>query len=455
MASHTATLSRRTKVLYGVGDIGFSLTSTLIGVYLLLFLTDVVGLRPALAGLAILIGKQWDWVNDPLVGHLSDRTRSRWGRRRPFLLFGFVPFGLVFALLWWRPPIEGQIALAVYYAFMYVLYDTVATFVYMPYFALTPELTSDYDERTALTTYRMAFSILGSLVAFTVPWLIIGSFRPENADAVFRNGVLFAALSAVPLLLTFVGTTERPGLQAAPRPDLRASLRAAAQNRPFTMAAALYLLTWLTVSIVQGVLLYFIKYWLGMEGQSDALFAVIFVTALLMLPLWQWAARRKDKRLAYAYGIGWWAAVQLVLVLVAPGTPAAVIYALGALAGVGVAAAHVLPWAIIPDTVEWDEAHTGQRHEGMFYSLVMLAEKAAAGLALGAVGVALDWAGYIPNAVVQPARALTAIRVLTGPVPAALLCGGIALALLFPLGRQQHRDLVQRLASDRVHSPGG
>jgi len=336
MASHTATLSRRTKVLYGVGDIGFSLTSTLIGVYLLLFLTDVVGLRPALAGLAILIGKQWDWVNDPLVGHLSDRTRSRWGRRRPFLLFGFVPFGLVFALLWWRPPIEGQIALAVYYAFMYVLYDTVATFVYMPYFALTPELTSDYDERTALTTYRMAFSILGSLVAFTVPWLIIGSFRPENADAVFRNGVLFAALSAVPLLLTFVGTTERPGLQAAPRPDLRASLRAAAQNRPFTMAAALYLLTWLTVSIVQGVLLYFIKYWLGMEGQSDALFAVIFVTALLMLPLWQWAARRKDKRLAYAYGIGWWAAVQLVLVLVAPGTPAAVIYALGVALPVGI-----------------------------------------------------------------------------------------------------------------------
>ncbi|NLD45026.1 MAG: MFS transporter [Chloroflexi bacterium] len=450
-------LSLRTKVLYGLGDTGFSLTSTLIGVFFLLFLTDVVGLRPALAGLAIFVAKQWDWINDPLVGYISDRTRSRWGRRRPFLLFGAIPFAVVFALMWWRPPIASQSGLAVYYGGVYVLYDTIATFVYMPYFALTPELTLDYDERTALTTYRMAFSIIGSLITFIVPWMIIGSFRPENSSRVLLNGILFAVLSALPLLGTFAGTRERPDLAAASQPGLRNSLRAALGNRPFRMVAALYLLTWLTVSVVQAVLLYFLKYWLGMEGQSDTIFAVIFVTALVVLPFWQWASRRTEKRQAYMYGIGFWAAVQILLGLVRPGAPVGLILGLGALAGIGVSAAHVLPWSMIPDTIEWGQAETGSRHEGMFYSLVMLAEKAAAGLALFLVGVALDWAGYVPNATQQAPSALTAIRALTGPLPALLLCGGILLAVRFPLGRAQHLALRERLAlaaQDATDYPG-
>jgi len=443
-------LARRTKLLYGIGDAGFSLTSTLLAVYYLLFLTDVVGLRPDLAGLAIGIARQWDWVNDPLIGHISDRTRSRWGRRRPFLLFGFVPFAIVFALMWWRPPIQGQGWLAAYYAAMYILYDTVATFVYMPYFALTPELTPDYDERTALTTYRMAFSILGSLVAFTVPWMIIGTFRPENAARIWLNGVIFAVLSALPLFLTFLGTREDPQLVMEAQPSLVESLKAAVKNRPFVFSAGIFLLTWLAVDVIQAILLYFIKYWLYLEEQSDTIFAVIFVTALIALPLWEWASRHTNKRLAYIWGIAFWAAVQIVLVLVKPGTPLTVIFGLGAFAGVGVAAAHVLPWSIIPDSVEWDELRTGQRHEGMFYSLVMLLQKIAAGLALPLIGVSLQWAGYAPNVAEQQPGALTAIRAMTGPVPALLLCGGIAFAAFYPLGRQGHRQLREELSRRRA-----
>jgi GPH family glycoside/pentoside/hexuronide:cation symporter len=123
---------------------------------------------------------------------------------------------------------------------------------------------------------------------------------------------------------------------------------------------------------------------------------------------------------------------------------------MGALAGVGVAAAHVLPWSIIPDSVEWDELQTGQRHEGMFYSLVMLMQKAASGLALPLVGLALQWAGYAPNAMVQKPSALTAIRVMTGPVPALFLCGGIAFAALYPISRQGHRQVREELARRRL-----
>ena len=202
-------LSRSTKLVYGAGDLGFSLTSTIIGAYFLFFLIDVVSIKPALAGVAILVGRTWDYINDPIIGHLSDRTRSRWGRRRPFLRFGALTFALSFFLMWYRPPFEGQVALAVYYAAAYVLFDAAATFVYMPYFALTPELTDDYDERTSLTSYRMFFSIFGSLLAFTVPLMIVGTFTPENAARVLLMAGIFGIISALPLLLVFFRTEEK------------------------------------------------------------------------------------------------------------------------------------------------------------------------------------------------------------------------------------------------------
>ena len=220
-------LSRRTKFLYGIGDTGFSLTGTILGAYFAIFLTDVVGVRPGIAAVAIFVGRTWDYVNDPLIGHISDRTRTRWGRRRPFLLFGPLPFALAFTLLWYRPPLQSDLLLAIYYAAAYVLFDAAATFVYMPYFALTPELTPDYDERTALTSYRMFFSILGSLVAFTVPAMIVGGFAPQNAPRVLLMGLIFGLVSALPLWLTFLGTRERGDYMALEQPALLQSLRAA------------------------------------------------------------------------------------------------------------------------------------------------------------------------------------------------------------------------------------
>jgi GPH family glycoside/pentoside/hexuronide:cation symporter len=203
----TEHLPRLTKLIYGSGDTGFSLTTTIVAAYFAVFLTDVVGMAPAVAAAAIFIGRSWDYVNDPLIGYISDRTRSRWGRRRPFLLFGALPFALAFTLMWWKPPFHG-FGLAAWYAGAYLLFDTAATFVYMPYFALTPELTSDYDERTSLTSYRMFFSILGSLAAFTVPLAIIGAFRPENSSKILLNGAIFGLIAAIPLLLVFFGSAR-------------------------------------------------------------------------------------------------------------------------------------------------------------------------------------------------------------------------------------------------------
>jgi len=442
-------LPRRTKLLYGVGDTGFSLTSTILGAFFAIFLTDVVGISPGVAAVAIFAGRSWDYINDPLIGHISDRTRTRWGRRRPFLLFGALPFALAFTMLWWRPPFERDLALAIYYAVAYVVFDASATFVYMPYFALTPELTPDYDERTALTSYRMFFSILAGLIAFTVPLMVVGTFDPQNAERFLLMGGLFGLASALPLFLTFVGTRERRAFMAIEQPDLRESLGAAYRNRPFVFGLIIFLLTWVAMDVLQSTLIYFIKYCLGRESQSDLIMGVIFATAVVALPFWEWASRRWSKRWAYVFGIAFWAVVQLVLVTLTPGSPLSLLLFLCVLAGIGVGAAHVLPWSIIPDAIEWDELRTGKRHEGIFYSLVTLTKKATSSIAIPLALVLLDAAGYQANSMEQSTSVVRMVRILAGPIPAALLCAGILFAVLYPLDRESYVRVCCELERQR------
>jgi GPH family glycoside/pentoside/hexuronide:cation symporter len=447
MSNH---LPRRTKLLYGSGDLGFSLTSTIIGAFFALFLTDVVGISPGAAGTAIFVGSTWDYVNDPIMGYLSDRTRTRWGRRRPYLLFGALPFALAFTMLWWHPPLEHELFLAIYYAAAYVVFDASATLIYMPYFALTPELTADYDERTSLTSYRMFFSILGSLLAFTIPWFLVESFQPQNAPRVLRMGVLFAVASALPLLLVFFGTREREEYMQQKQPTLRQSLRVALGNKPFVYGLLIFLMTWIAVVILQDSLAYFIKHVVHREADSELIMATVFVTAIVALPLWNWVSQRSSKRWAYIGGIAFWAVVQIVLVTVTTDTSLAVILFLCFLAGIGVAAAHVLPWAIIPDSIEWGELQTGERHEGMLYSLVTLLRKAATSIAIPATLWLLHFTGYDGLAEQQPASAQVGLRIVVGPIPAVLLCLGIVFAYFYPLTRRKHAEVVRELESRRT-----
>lgn len=443
-------LTRGEKILYGSGDIGFSLTTTILGAYFAIFLVDVVGLRPGYAAVAVFIGKSWDYVNDPLVGYLSDRTRTRWGRRRPYLLFGALPLALTFTMLWWRPDFEKTSALLIYYTLAYLLFEASATLLYMPYFALTPELTSDYDERTSLTSYRMFFSILGSLLAFTLPLLIVGSFSPENAPRVVLMGAIFGLASALPMLLVFFGTREKESYLELDKPSLRKSLRSAWKNVPFRYGLGIFLATWIAVDILQASLLFFIKYVIQREPQNDLIMASIFVVAMFALPIWNWVSKKWSKRYAYMYGIAFWALVQLVLITVTPTTNLNLILFLCALAGIGVAAAHVLPWAILPDAVEWDEYQTGARHEGVFYSLTTLARKIASSIALPLILILLDLTGYQPNAVNQNPQALWGIRLVIGPIPAVLLGLGIFIAYKYPLDRKEFLRIVEILKVRRA-----
>ncbi len=441
-------LSFWTKLIYGTGDLGFSMNNSIIAAYFPIFMMDVIGISPGLVAIILFVGRSWDYVNDPIIGFLSDRTRTRWGRRRPFLLFGALPFALSFILLWLSPNFS-QTGLIIYYSVGYIIYEAMATIVYMPYYALTPELTEDYDERTQLTSFRMLFNILGSLTAYIFPMMVIGSMVPANTKRVLLMSVIAGAIAATPLIGVFLGTREKNEYVREEKPKLIPSLKAAFKNRPFIFGAGIYLLTWMTILVVETNLLIYIKYIIHREERSIIIMASIFITAIFALPLWNWASKHWNKRLAYIIGIAFWAVVMMVLIMVSAETPFWVIIVLCVMAGIGVSAAQVLPWSIIPDAIEWDEWKTYERHEGMFYSLITLMGKIANSIAVPLSLVVLELTGYQAASTVQPDSALMGIRLLIGPIPAVLLTGGIVFAIFYPLSRKDHKKIVEELRQRR------
>jgi len=352
-------------------------------------------------------------------------------------------------MMWYRPPFEGQWALVAYYAFAYFIYDAMVTIVSMPYVALTPELTQDYDERTSLTSYRMAFSLVGGLVAFVVPLMIIGTLQPENADRVFSMGVLFGTISALPLLLTFFGTREKEEYASQPQPGLREQFKAVRGNRSFWFAAGIFLFTWTAVEIIQNMLLLFLKYRMKLEEESDIVAGAVFITAIIVLPFWVWASQKTDKRVSYIYGMLFLSGVMITLVFLDPSLGFSATIALAALAGIGVSAVHVLTWAMIPDAVEVDELESGARHEGMFYALVTFFRKTASSIAIPMTALALGWSGYVSNSTQQAESAVWAIRILIGPVASLFLLAGILFAGFYPLTREAHAETREKIAARR------
>jgi GPH family glycoside/pentoside/hexuronide:cation symporter len=437
-----------TKLAYGSTDFGFAFTDSAISIVYMIFLTNVIGLALEAVFLITIIRMTWDYINDPIIGFLTDRTRTRWGRRRPYLLFGILPYALVFTMLWWQPPFTSQVWLVVYYTIAWLLYDTVLTFVTMPYFALTPELTQDYDERTSLTSYRMAFSIVGGLVAYTVWLMALGERTPANANHIFIIAAVFGVISAFPMLFTFLATKERTAYQNQERPSLRESLKAARTNRPFLFAAGIFLFTWTAISVIEPTLLYFLKYRMNLPDDTANIVAgTVFISALVVLPVWLWISKKTDKRKSYIIGMIFLSAVMCSLIFIDPSMGLPVVILLAALAGVGVSAVHVLTWAMIPDAVEVDELTSGHRHEGIFYALVTLLRKVAASVAVSLIPLVWKWSGYVADAPRQTDSAITAIRIMVGPVPTLFLVGGIIFAIFYPLSRQSHRETREKIAA--------
>lgn len=463
-----ARLPFRLKLLYGSGDWGISSSYMLRSIFYAIYLTDVVGLEPRLASFGALIGVIWDAVNDPLIGVLTDRMRSRLGRRRPFLLWFAVPFGLSFVILWSAPHLDSQAALLVYVTLTYMLMDTLQSLIYVPYLALTPELASDYDERTSLTAFRSFFQLFGSLtVVLAAPNIVdrvlAAGFTQQQGYMLV--GAVFGGISVIPLLLIAIFIRERAASQQTEALPLRTSLRAAWQNIPFRYGVGIHLLNWSAADMVAVVFPFFMLYWVAGGDQlasirllgfdlayESAFFGVMMLVCILFIRFWLWLARVRNKREAYMLGMSFWVAVQLLVLTIQPGQ-VTYLLVIAALAGIGISAAYTLPDALFADVIEWDELRTGRRQEGIYFGVRAFIRKVAGALVIFVTLQALGWSGYQtpPEGVTQftqPESALTMIRFLVSLLGAVMLSGVVVLTALFPLTRERY-ERIQKLLERR------
>jgi GPH family glycoside/pentoside/hexuronide:cation symporter len=445
----TEKLRARTKILYGVADFGIAMLTASLQFFLLFFLTDVLAIDPGLAGTALLVGKlTWDAINDPLIGYLSDRTRTRLGRRRPYMLAGAVPLALATWILFSIPSgLTGAVAfVTILLAFLF--YDTMHTMVSVPYSSLTPELTHDYDERTSLTAVRMVFSVLGYILGAAATIALAGLFQDllglTEKAAYSGVGAVFGVIAAAAVLTTALSIRERrrgeaPPSQLKPIPAIRETFR----NRPFVRLVGAFFISSFSFALMTSLLPFYLTYQLDMEDQVPLVLLTMLATIGIFLFPWKKISDRINKGPSYALGL-FIACLAVIATFFLPYGPTPLIYVIAFVAGFGFSAQWVFPWSMLPDVIEYDQLQTGERREGIYYGVWALLTKLTDALGVAVGGWALSGFGYVPN-IVQTDMARLGIRLFFGLIPSLAIILSLPLLIWYPITRKSHAALRGRL----------
>jgi len=442
-------VSLSTKLGYAIGDFGANLAFQVVSFYLLFFFTDVFGILPALAGTIILVSKIWDAVSDPIMGYITDHTRSRWGSKRPYLLFGAIPLGIVMFLLFFAPNIAENLKYA-YGMATFILFCTVITVVNVPFLAITPSLTSDSHERSVVTGYRVILGLLGTLVAAGATLPLAGLISTDSVISFRYIGLIYGAIVALATLVAFFSVKEKVFTSAAKPVKLKESLRSIIGNKPFLIMTAGTFFHMVGMNILATIINYYFKYYLNAENLISVGFLCIFVTAALFIPLFVAISKKTSKKAAYNIGMGIVVVGLLLIFFFGEATISLfgmnipLIFILLFFCGIGLSTNWLSPWSMIPDTVEYAEWKTGKRNEGTMYGIFYFVFKLGTAAAGFLVGTALGLSGYIAN-VVQTGQALSVIRLLFTVVPGAFILGGIIFIAFYPINALLHKRMTDEI----------
>jgi Na+/melibiose symporter-like transporter len=428
------------RIGYGLGSFATGTFGTVPGLLLLYYLTDVLGVGAGLAGLLVFLPKAWDVLLNPWIGSLSDRSaRARLGPRRSWMLAGAVTLPLCFAAMFAAPGgLDGGPA-AAYVAVLFLLCASGYACFQVPYVALPAELTADPDERARVMSWRVAFLAVAILFSGAVAPALAGATGDDRGSAGGYRlmGLVIGALLAAGMLAAVVCTAgTRSVITATSEPGLRAQLRAARGNAPFSWLLGAFVLQAAASGLMLAGTQYFATYILDRPSATTLLFACLIVPSLLAMPLWLALGRRTGKRAAAVAA----ALCFLVGALAAAAgrvLPEPVIFAAVAVAGVGYAGMQMLPMAMLGDAIAADAYRSGRRRAGVFTGLWTAGETLGLALGPGLFGLVLAAGGFASSdaahRVAQPDSALTAIVVGFGAVPALLLLASLPLLARYRL----------------------
>ena len=443
-------LTFKTRIGYGIGDIAICLYWSGVGLYLLYFYTDVVGISGSLAGLIYFIGMAWDAVTDPFMGYMAERTRTRWGVYRPYLLFGNIPLALSFVLLFWVPPLEGS-SLFFFLLFANLLHRTCFTLVSVPFSSLTPRVTSDSQERTNLTGFRMLGAQTGTNLMALLAFPIIFWVGGEDESMGFIVLASVAGITAILIhSITFITVKEPESDQGIERVggSLTDAAMAIGNNKPFWLVFSATLIVGITTIFFGNNLIYYTKYALDLHEHQGMILFTSGIVAFLSIPIWWITSNRLGKKTTWLISSAITLSSLILFYFYDVETLNELLF-LVAFIGFGSGAGGILFWSMLPDTIEYGEVHTGVRSESSLYGFMTFAQKGSIAIAVLILGWVLDAIGYQANQVMSAAT-VDNMKIIMTLIPILGISCSLIIIYFYPIDSKMHKDLLRQLKKEII-----
>jgi Na+/melibiose symporter-like transporter len=426
-----------TKIRYGLGELGMNLKNEVVNRYLMFFYADTLHVGPAAVGLMMLLGNAWDAVTDPAMGYLSDATRSRWGRRRPYVLLGALPMGVCFYFLFAPPAWLSQAGLLWYLLGVGLALYTCFTIFTIPYLAWGAELARDYHDRTAVVQVRSLCGLVGGIVGASVPLLLVSGAVDARAGFAHMGvllGALVAAAALVPALT--VRDAGRDRLPVASFRHFLQGLRHTFANRDFRVIFVTFCLMTVSGAMGTAIQIIVVKYRLDLEAQFPLIALTFGLAFALSFPVWLGLSRRIGKTRAMRVGLMIGCVAPLGWVVVQPGQLGAMLLFM-VVAGAATGCVTLAGSQAI-DVVDVDELLTGEQRAGAYFGIWAFGLKLAVAVGQFFAGVLLDVVGYVPEATQAP-DTLWWLVMLVGPLQSVVTLAGL---LVFRRIRFEEADVA-------------
>ncbi|MBT4740982.1 MAG: MFS transporter [Rhodospirillaceae bacterium] len=446
----TSSLSIPFQLGFGAGQIGGSILANTPALILLFFMTDMLAIPPALAGLAVFLPKVWVIVFDPLMGRISDHTTSRWGRRRPFILAGALGCGAGFYFLFDVPAFDTVTARFIYMTVMFTVVSTAFSIFSVPYLAKAGELAPDYKGRTTIMAYRIAFQSIGILIGIGLIRYLV-EWGGGGLEGYTFMGAVLAATCTITMLSPFFASRAVPTESVtAPLMPIREQVRTALDNKPYLTIAAAVTLYWVAASCVYAGLPYMFSYIVhGSAGLFFDMALYMTLASFVAIPAWTWLAGRIGKKPTYYISTFAYCATVLSWLTAAPDQDSMVVLR-GIFVGLTNTGLLMTAVSMLPDTIEYDRIKTGLRREGIFSGFWMAIEKAGNAMGALVVGLVLSMMGFVESAggapVEQTESALNGILVAFAVVPVLLMLAGLVILKAYRLDEETLRTMRQDAA---------
>lgn len=460
---HMKSHSLKNKLAFASADIFGGGSFNIVNFLYSYFLVVTVGITPFWAGFVILFARVWDAVTDPIMGYISDKTKSRFGKRRIYLIIASPLVLISMYFLFYPYDFSDTFIKVVAVLLSYLVFTTVQTMVMIPYYSLSSEVSNDYQVRASYNSYRLAFSIFSSIICVAVPGIIVNSFSDQNTGYQVMS-LSFGLIFGLSILLTGLFTKEEIITKPIESKLSFKTLSKPLSLKPFRQYLFMFMMLQMTMAIMSGLYFFFINFFVdknttasGLESMVGLIgAAIMFSMQIVALPIYIKIISIKGKTFAYRLGAIIWIITAVFLFLIPQNGNPILVYVIGALMGLGISGPGLVPHAMYGDVVDAGELKFGTRLDGQMSGFTNFINKIAQGIGLSLVMWIIGFAGFIERqpgedaVLTQPDSAMLAIRLILLFAPMILMTIGILISKRYHIDAKK-QDQIKNMISSQIN----